>query len=348
MKSAAFVTTVLFACQLAVAANAAAQSATPLQAGLEFYAAASYEDALTALDAARATELSLDERIALEQHRMLCLLALGRGVAADAAATSLLKAKPDFLLTANDASPRVRATFDQARRRVLPSVVRERYAEAKQLFDSGAAERAHASFTSLAALLDTPAVVAADPSFADLRTLVEGFRQLTAPAVATRVATPEPAAPLPTPLTFAPSRPGARRVDDSTAILALVPPTVQATTASAAAAASPGAAARAFAPIDIFTYDARDTDVVPPVVVSQNVQGWWGSMGEPAAGTTLGAVDVVVDETGGVADVRIAQSVNRIYDAALLSSAKQWRFKPAVKNGRAVKYRRVTNVVSGR
>jgi hypothetical protein len=42
------------------------------------------------------------------------------------------------------------------------------------------------------------------------------------------------------------------------------------------------------------------------------------------------------------------QSANRIYDAVLLESVKQWRYRPATKDGRPVKYRRVTGVVSGR
>lgn len=312
---------------------AAAQSTTPLQAGLELYAAAAYEDALTALDAASGTDLSVDDRTALEQHRMLCLLALGRAVAADAAAASLLQAKPDFLLTANDASPRVRATFDETRRRVLPSVVRDRYAEAKQLFDAGSVERAHASFTALAGLLDNPDVRATDATFADLRTLVQGFRQLSAPSAIVSAADRAPAMPVASsPL------PASRSREDTG-------PSAEPATLVAAAATR---ASRPFEPIEIFTYDARDTDVTPPVVMSQKVQGWWGSMGEPAAGTTLGAVDVIVDATGRVVEARIHQSVNRIYDAALLTSAREWRFKPATRHGRAVKYRRVTNVVSGR
>ena len=103
-----------------------------------------------------------------------------------------------------------------------------------------------------------------------------------------------------------------------------------------------------FAPIGIFTYDWRDKEVVPPVAVAQSVSGWWGSMGEPPAGTPLGAIDVVVDETGRVVDARIYRSANRVYDAVLLESVKQWRYRPATKDGRPVKYRRVTGVLSGR
>jgi TonB family protein len=104
-----------------------------------------------------------------------------------------------------------------------------------------------------------------------------------------------------------------------------------------------------FTPIDgLFTYDWRDRDVVPPVAVAQPVTGWWGSRGAPAPGTQLGAVDIVIDEQGRVIDARIYLSVNRVFDTVLLQSVAQWRFEPATKGGRPVKYRRITGVVAGR
>jgi hypothetical protein len=71
-------------------------------------------------------------------------------------------------------------------------------------------------------------------------------------------------------------------------------------------------------------------------------------MGEPPPGTQLGAIDILVDEHGRVTDARMYLSVNRVYDAVLLESAKSWRYQPATRAGRAVKYRRITGVVSGR
>ena len=92
---------------------------SPLQAGIALYAAASYDEALTAFDAARQIDLALDDRVALDQHRMLCLLALGRTAAADEAAASLLETKPDFVLTASteDAQEGIRAFFEKRRPR---------------------------------------------------------------------------------------------------------------------------------------------------------------------------------------------------------------------------------------
>ncbi len=350
-------------------AQADASAVSPLQAGIALYTAASYDEALALFDAARQVDLALDDRVALDQHRMLCLLALGRGAAADEAAASLLETKPDFVLTASDASPRVRAMFDQTRRRVLPAVVRRVYTDAKRAYDGGHYTQARDGFAQLAHMLADPHVTAADPAFADLGTLTDGFLQLSAAAIDRRAArrdydTVQAAlAVLQPSTTFLPVAAAtgvsmsAPAVDVPAADEAESPeatpggaPTVLAATPASTSTSPSGAALvpPPFAPLGIFTYDWRDKDVVPPVAVAQSVSGWWGAMGEPAAGTPLGAIDVVVDESGRVVDARIYQSANRVYDAVLLESVKQWRYRPATKDGRPVKYRRVTGVLSGR
>ncbi|MBL8135001.1 MAG: energy transducer TonB [Acidobacteria bacterium] len=317
----------------AALAQDGAEAASPLQAGLALYAAASYDEALDAFEAARQIDLALEDRVTLAQHRMLCLLALGRTAAAEDAAASLLEARPDFVFTATEASPRVRARFDETRRRVLPAVVRRVYTDAKRAYDSGEFTEARDGFAQLAQMLGDPQVASADPAFADLGTLADGFRQLSDAAIERRAAR--------------------RDYDTVQAALAVLPPAAPAMLPMAApvTAARPAVGPSMpppFAPLGIFTYDWRDKDVAPPMPMAQAVSGWWGSMGEPPAGTALGAIEVVVDESGHVVDARIYQSVNRVYDAVLLESARQWRYQPAMKDGRAVKYRRIAGVVSGR
>lgn len=324
-----------------VLAQPKAPPASRLQAGIALYAAASYDEALTALDAARAVDLPLDDCVTLDRHRMLCLLALGRMAAADEAAASLLESRPDFVLTAHDAAPRVRAMFDETRRRVLPAVVRRVYSEAKRAYDNGRYAEAGDGFTRLAGLLADPHVAAADPAFADLGTLTEGFLQLTAAAIERQAAQRDYDTVQAALAVLQPSGAFA-------AVAAPAPAVMSAPALEAAPSAASAAAALPFTPLGIFTYDWRDKDVVPPVAVDQGVSGWWGSMGAPAAGAPLGAIEVVVDEDGRVVDARIYQSVNRIYDTVLLESVKQWRYQPATKDGRPVKYRRITGVVAGR
>lgn len=323
-----------------VAQSPGQSPAPPLDAALELYAQASYDDALAALDEARRDQPSPDDLVIIERHRMLCLVALGRVGAAQDVVAGLLDVRPDFVLTADDASPRVRAVFDAARARLLPDLVRRRFADARRAYDAGDFAAAHDQFSRVVTLLSDPAVAGHDPAAADLQVLANGFLELSASApdraraakdletvqAAMRIMQVPPAPPAP--------------------FQSAPPAYVAAVAASSAAPVS--LEAPPFMPMGIFTYDWRDTDVTPPVAVAQPMTGWWGSMGEPAAGTQLGALEVVTDETGAVTDARIYLSVNRVYDNVLLESVKHWRYRPATKDGRAVKYRRVVGVVSGR
>lgn len=338
-------------------AQAGAQAGSPLQAGIALYASASYDEALDAFDAARQIDLAREDRVTLDQHRMLCLLALGRTAAADDAAASLLETKPDFVLTASDASPRVRARFDETRRRVLPAVVRRVYTEAKRHYHDGDYLAAREGFSQLSQMLSDPQIAAAEPSFADLGTLADGFLQLSTTAIERRAARGDYETVQAALAVLQPSSPGFLPMASPVAAVMSAPAldvTPEAAVSPAVLreeAAAPAAGDRVpppFAPIGIFTYDWRDKEVTPPTIVAQAVSGWWGAMGEPPAGTPLGAVEVTVDESGQVVDARIYQSVNRVYDAVLLASARQWRYQPATKGGRAVKYRRISGVVSGR
>ena len=306
-----------------MAAPSAAQS--PLAAALNLYAAASYDEALAAFDDARKARPTGDDLVSIERHRLLCLVALGRTAAANDVVAGLLDARPDFVLTAGEASPRVRAVFESARARVLPELVRRRYAEAKRAFDAGDFSVAHDEFARVSALLADPTVSSHDPASADLQVLATGFQTLSASALER-----------------------ARASKDLETVQAAMRVMAAPVLSVATAPVSPVVDSPGFTPLGIFTYDWRDTDVAPPVAVAQPMSGWWGSMGEPTAGTQLGAIEVVVDESGAVTDARVYLSVNRVYDKVLLESVKQWRYRPATKDGRPVKYRRVTGVVSGR
>ena len=301
---------------LLAASAPVAQAQPSLQAALVLYAAASYEDALRALDAVRAADLGPADRALIEQHRMLCLMALGETAAAEAAAAALIEAQPAFTLAPREASPRVRGMFDAQRRRLVPEISRRAYTAAKRAYDAGAYDEAREGFATLGAWLASEDLLQLDPTLADLRTLTDGFADLTAAALQRQSAARDQA-------------------------------TVQAARAALRDPQPIDAAPPPFTPLDIYTYDWRSTDVVPPSPLDQPISGWWGAMGEPAPGTRLGVLDLTIDATGHVTDVAIYQSVNRVYDAVLLESARQWRYRPATRGGRAVAYRRITGVVSG-
>jgi hypothetical protein len=130
---------------------------------------------------------------AVGQYRAYCLLALGRQGEADRAIEEIVLADPFFLPSEDDVSPRVRDAFGAVRRRVLPSVVQQRYTMAKAAFDRKEHAAAVEQFTSVNALLqDTN--LGETPELADLRLLAAGFLDL-AKAAAAAAATPPPAPP---------------------------------------------------------------------------------------------------------------------------------------------------------
>ncbi|MEZ5416585.1 MAG: energy transducer TonB [Vicinamibacterales bacterium] len=334
---------------LALTAAPAAGAQPALQSALSLYGAASYDEALRALDDVRGAGLEAGDLAVVEQYRMLCLTALGRTAEAEAAAAALLELQPDFVLTADDASPRVRAMVDAQRARVVPARARRAYAEAKAAYDAGDFVGARDQFTSLAAWLARPEVLATDAALADLLTLSDGFTDLVAAAIAHESSARDRAT--------VQAAMAAMRTPSPVEAVAAQPLAID------AAALPPAAEDRAvveepdapmvqpepppFAPLDIYTHDWRSADVTPPSPLEQPLSGWWGSMGEPAPGTALGVVDLVIGRDGRVESASIYRSVNRVYDAVLLESVRQWRYRPATRGGRAVPYRRITGVVSG-
>jgi hypothetical protein len=109
---------------------------------------------------------------------VFCLLALNRRAEADAAIQGMVEADPLYQPSETQASPRIRAVFRDVRRSVLPAIAQRAYADAKGAFDRKDPQAA-AKFTRLIALLDDPEL-AGQATFADLRTLATGFRDLSA------------------------------------------------------------------------------------------------------------------------------------------------------------------------
>src|SRR5215211_4106034 len=115
---------------LSIAAPVGAQAPDPLRNVRALYDAASYEEALAGLSALEPTLPTAR----VEQFRAFCLIALGRIEEASAAVVRAVEADPTLEPSPNDASPRVRAFFADARRKILPDVVKRNYAAAKASF----------------------------------------------------------------------------------------------------------------------------------------------------------------------------------------------------------------------
>jgi hypothetical protein len=191
-------------CVLGAASPASAQDL--LDPVRLLYASAEYEEALTTLGRLR-TEAAADEATEIDRYRALCLIALGRSAEADKAIESIVKADPLFQPAPAEASPRVRAAFDEVRRRLLPGIVRSSYAEAKAAYDRDEFEDAAQKLERTLRVLDDPDA-GSQPELADLRVLITGFLDLSKaaleksasgapPSAAANAPAPQPAAPVP-------------------------------------------------------------------------------------------------------------------------------------------------------
>jgi hypothetical protein len=282
---------------LTVVPNAVAQNGS-FGAARDLYTAAAYDDALSVLNGLRGS--TRREEIGLvEQYRAFCLLALGRSAEADSAIEAAIAAAPFAQPSETEVSPRVRSTFREVRRRVLPAIIERQYMDAKAAFDRKdptAAER----FTQVLALINDPDVkdVTNQPRLSQLRAMAADFLVLSTPRAS-------PAPPLPL----------------------LVPPALAAPIAAPAVRDS----ARVFGPADM--------NVMPPAAVRQS----FAPMAEVFS-LRPGSVEVVIDETGSVISAQTKVSVNGVYDRLALSTAKSWRYRPAVLNGVAVKYRMIVQL----
>jgi TonB family protein len=113
-----------------------------------------------------------------------------------------------------------------------------------------------------------------------------------------------------------------------------------AATAAAAAAAAPTALEPAPAPPPPPPVDsAADTAVTPPLVASRTIPPWRPWSAVDARREHTGILELVIDEKGDVTSASIIKSIQPEYDQTLLKSAPTWKFKPATKDGVAVRYR---------
>jgi len=83
-------------------------------------------------------------------------------------------------------------------------------------------------------------------------------------------------------------------------------------------------------------YSAEDLSVASPSAIRQS----FAPMSEVFS-LRPGTVEVVVDETGAVTAATTKVAVNNVYDRLALATAKTWRYRPAMLDGVAVKYRLV-------
>jgi TonB family protein len=88
-------------------------------------------------------------------------------------------------------------------------------------------------------------------------------------------------------------------------------------------------------------YSVEDTDVVPPGDVERRLPPWDATNRALAATARRGVLEVIINERGLVESAILRAPVSPLYDNQLLEAARKWKFTPATKNGKPVKFRRL-------
>src|SRR5262249_11146560 len=87
-------------------------------------------------------------------------------------------------------------------------------------------------------------------------------------------------------------------------------------------------------------YSASDSAVLPPAVIKQTLPPFPAQY--PAA--NRGVLELLIDENGVVESAAMRESVNPRYDPQLVAASKTWQYRPALLNGKPVKYRKMVQV----
>jgi tetratricopeptide (TPR) repeat protein len=149
---------------------------------------------------------------------------------------------------------------------------------------------------------------AGDEGVSDLRTLAAGFRDLAKAAI------PPPPPPAPPPAPTPPPAP----------IVALPP-----------------------AAVEPVVYSTGDLDVSKPIAINRDMPTWRPNAVQERQAFS-GAVELVIGEDGSVLSVALRKSVHPSYDPDLIKAAATWTFKPAMRNGKPVRYRFLLGIQVGR
>jgi TonB family protein len=91
------------------------------------------------------------------------------------------------------------------------------------------------------------------------------------------------------------------------------------------------------------TYTATDTSVIPPVSLALRMPQWNPTYQE-ASKDYRGVLRVVIDKSGAVESATMSSVTRPAYDQALIRAARSWKFQPAQKQGRPVRYAKVIEI----
>lgn len=172
-----------------------------LAAARQLYASADYAGALTMLNGLLTTNPSGEERQSIELYRALCLVAVGNSTEAGRVIETIISRDPLYRPNTDEIPPRLRTAFSDARKRLLPSIIQQKYLVAKTAFDQKDLAAAAEGFKQVLNGLSDPdiAPVVDQPPLSDLRVLATGFHDLAVKSLPP----PPPPAPIAPPIAAA-------------------------------------------------------------------------------------------------------------------------------------------------
>jgi TonB family protein len=301
----------------------------------DMYASAAYEDALSTLtrlhdSAGTAAPIAVQ----IDQYRAFCLFALGRTAEAQSVAEALIAKDPLLQLDDGDASPRIVAMFADVRKRLLPGLTRDEYRTARASLDRKDFASAEAQLTMTRRMLEEAQKLgSSDEAIGDFRVLVDGFLELTRSAAEARATDQRSQAPAAGPAAASPA--------------AASPSAAGPSPGGPSPAAPPHAALVPNTPAQsLQVYDSSAPDVVAPVVLHQAMPTI-----PPTVSSVLSAIhksgvlDVTIDQQGNVERVVMRERVHPIFDTLVLDAARNWKYRPAMKDGVAVRYLKTIAIV---
>jgi hypothetical protein len=300
-------------------ASAAFTAIQEVEQAIKLYEAARYEEALEALDALvapSAPALKDADRETVGEYRALCLLALDRADAAERTVADLFALRPDYRPRSNDMPPPLQKLVAAVRQRLMPSLVRGEYRAGRAAYDKDARDEAARHFRMVATLLGAPDLdPAVRESLADVGELASGF------------------------LAIIDAKPAAPPAGDRGALNAGASNTTPAkpNPPPSAASASPTSPGPEF-------YGPEDTNVAPPVAIRQELPAWRSAVPEPILSPRRGMLEIVIDAKGRVTRAQMIAAIHPLYDRLVVTTAMQWRYRPATKDGNAVPYRKVIQI----
>ena len=314
-----------------VAAGTGLGAQDPLVAAKDLYASAAYEDALSQLSRLDGRSTAPGIARQADQYRVFCLFALGRTQEAETIAEAMIRKDPLAQLDSTDASPRLEMMFSDLRKRLMPSLIRERFKTARSALDKKSFSEAGPPLTEARLMIvEAEKLGVRDAGLADLSVLVDGFlllirssaEQPTSPVAKAGASGGTPPPPVPS-----------RQPDSEAGSRPVSTPPAPAAGSRPASAAPPAPAAKPRA------YSIDDEGVAPPVAIDQQMPAI-----PPAMAVLIkrrqasGLVDLLIDETGHVLEATIRQSLNASFDAMIVQSARRWKYRPATKDGVPVRY----------